>query len=79
MTVEENRLIRLEEQRINMAQDITDLKVDLKDFKSETKQGLEKVNAKIDQLSLQIAKWAGAVAVIVTIAQIVIGKLLEKI
>lgn len=79
MTAEDTRLAVLEAQRINMATDIKDLKTDLKEFKTETTHGFEKVNEKIDNLSLKIAYWAGAVAVIVVVAQLIIGKILENL
>jgi chromosome segregation ATPase len=79
MTTEETRLTRLEEQRINMASDIKDLKEDLKEFKTETKHNFEKIQENFGELRIQIAKWAGGIAVAVTVAQFVIGKLLANL
>lgn len=79
MTAEDTRLAVLETQRINMANDIKDLKEDLKEFKVDTTEGFKEVNQKIDNLSLKIAYWAGAVAVVVVVAQQLLGKLLENL
>ena len=79
MTAEDARLSVLESQRIDMARDIKDLKDDLKEFKVDTTEGFKEVNQKIDDLSLKIAYWAGAIAVVVIIAQLVVGKLLEHL
>jgi hypothetical protein len=79
MTTEETRLSVLETQRINMASDIKDLKEDLKEFKFETKHNFEKIQENFGELRIQIAKWAGGIAVAVTVAQFVIGKLLANL
>ncbi len=79
MTAEDTRLSVLESQRLDMASDIKDLKDDLKEFKVDTTKGFTEVNKKIDALSLQIAKWAGAIAVIVTFAQFFLGKFIESL
>ena len=79
MTTEETRLSVLETQRINMASDIKDLKDDLKEFKVETKHEFAKIQDNFGELKIQIARWAGGIAVAVTVAQFIIGKLLANL
>lgn len=79
MSGEETRLAKLETYRESMAKDIEDIKTDIKEFKKETTKGFADVNQKIDELSLQIAKWAGAITVIVVAAQFLLGKFVEKL
>lgn len=79
MTSEDTRLSRLEVYRENMANDIKDLKEDFKAFKVETTENFRGLQDDIGELKIQIAKWAGAIAVIVIIAQLVISKVIEHL
>lgn len=62
-----------------MANDIKELKDDFKDFKIETTENFKGIQSDISELKLQIAKWAGAITVIVVLAQFIIGKLIEHL
>lgn len=79
MTSEDSRLSKLEVYRENMAKDIKDLKEDFKEFKVETTENFKGLQEDIGELKIQIAKWAGAIAVIVIIAQLIISKVIEHL
>jgi hypothetical protein len=79
MTTESDRLLTLELQRQDMATDIKDLKDDVKEFKCETNKQFKDIKTQIDLLSLQIAKWAGGIAVVMTIAQFILNRIFQNL
>ena len=79
MTAEDTRLSILETQRTAMDSDIKDLKDDLKEFKVDTQENFKDINLALNKLSIQMAKWAGAITVIVVAAQIIISKLISHL
>ena len=65
MTVEENRLSILETQRIEMSNNIQELKEDVKDIKAD-----------VAELKVSFARWSGGIVVAVSVVQFLLSKFL---